>query len=88
MDLSQMSTLKKFGLIFGISSVLALIIFSPLREKKMKNLVIAAMGAFAYEYLKSKGYIKGFKIDNRPVAEQAIEVVSKPTSVFLPQSEQ
>lgn len=54
----------------------------------MKNLVIMAAGAFAYEYLKAKGYIKGFKIDERPVAEQAIEVISKPTAVFLPDNQE
>lgn len=50
----------------------------------MKNVILMAVGAFLYEYLKSKSYIKGFKIDARPFQEQAIEVITKPTQVFAP----
>ena len=51
----------------------------------MKNLFIMALGAFAYEYLKTNGYIKGFTISkSQPLADQAVRVLAQPMEVFKP----
>lgn len=50
----------------------------------MNKILWMAIGAFGYEVLKTKGFIKGFKITDKPIPEQALAVLTNPAQVFLP----
>lgn len=51
----------------------------------MKNLIYIAAITWAYEYLKSKGHIKGWKITNAPIQDQALDAVTNPKALFIPE---